>query len=121
MDDAPALDVATFDVALWNPPPGPEPAVPPAVVERVEPLRLQLLGIVHSAGVLRAALYDPQDDRIHLVADGATIGAVSVVRVAADEVELADGRRTHRLRIREDSLEGLPQTPGVPGGSGVRR
>ena len=104
-----AWDAAVFDVALWNPPPRPPPPAP-AVAERVEPLRLQLLGIVTTADGLRAALYDPQDDRIHLVSDGGMIGAIGVVRVGDGVVELADGRRTHVLRTREE------EPPSLPGG-----
>lgn len=109
------LDVASFEVALWNPPPKAAPPAP-AVVERAEPLRLQLLGIVHTAEGLRAALYDPEDDRIHLVADGESIGRVAVVRVADQVVELADGRRTHLLRIREEEPAGGDEVLGRPGG-----
>lgn len=96
----PELDLDVFDVVLWNPPPRIE-AHPVAAAQVRDPLRLQLLGVVQDGAGLRAALYDPADDQVHLVTDGDSVKRYRVVRVAFEGVELVDGRTTHQLRMRE--------------------
>lgn len=99
---AATVDRAAYEVALWNPPPPPPPPPVPPAPERIESLRLELVGIVVTEGQTIAAIYDPTDDRIHLVRDGESIGTRSIVRVTSTFAEIQDGRRTHRLALREE-------------------
>ena len=92
-----------FVVRLWNPPPPEarnrrlaEQTAPPP-----KPLRLQLIGIIDDGRQLRAALYDPETDRLLIVATGDQVKQHTIT-ITADAVELADGRVTHRLTLRKD-------------------
>lgn len=96
-----AIDPQVFAVALWNPRPRPE-APPPAVEAPTEPIRLQLVAVVRDGTSLRAAVYDPEDDRIHLVTDGEMVRDFLVNQVTLAGVELSRNRSVHRLRIKED-------------------
>lgn len=94
------VDAAAYQVALWVPPPEPP-------VEKAKPqppaLKLQLLGIHHEreAGreILRATLYDPDSDRVLIVADGQKLGAFTVTSVHAKGVNLSDGTLTRTLAL----------------------
>ncbi len=102
----PPLNQQAFLAPIWNPIPEPTPveaAPPPA---RPEPIRFTLVGIVRDVGddgeqVLRAALYDPTTDKMHVVASGERVGSFEV-QVEATAVVLTDGSRTHRLQLRDD-------------------
>lgn len=102
------LDRAAFAAAIWNPPAAPER--PAARVERTPPApppRLQLIGIVHDTdedgtALLRAALYDPDTDKLHLVASGERVGAVTVASIESGVVSLESAGRTNRLALREE-------------------
>ena len=101
------LDRTAFAAAIWNPPAAPER--PPGTIEKATPVpppRLQLIGIVHDtdedgAVLLRAALYDPDTDKLHLVASGELIGAVTVASIESGVVSLESAGRTSRLALRE--------------------
>ncbi|MFG0243483.1 MAG: hypothetical protein ACF8R9_11925 [Phycisphaerales bacterium JB054] len=102
------LDRTAFAAAIWNPPAAPER--PAATVERTTPVpppKLQLIGIVHDtdedgAVLLRAALYDPDTDKLHLVASGERVGAVTVASIERGVVSLESAGRTSRLALREE-------------------
>jgi len=106
------LDRAAFAAAIWNPPAAPEH--PAATVERATPVpppKLQLIGIVHDtdrggAVLLRAALYDPDTDKLHLVASGERVGAVTVASIESGVVSLESAGRMSRLALRDDSNGG---------------
>ncbi|MCC7389842.1 MAG: hypothetical protein IT431_13865 [Phycisphaerales bacterium] len=107
--DGPApLDRAAFAASIWNPPPAPERTAEQApTASTPPPLRLQLIGIARDAGpggdqVLRAALYDPDTDRLHILAEGERVGAVTVIAVEPGVVRLESGGRTAELRLRRD-------------------
>ena len=107
--DGPApLDREAFAALIWNPPPEPERAVESAPTANTPPPpRLQLIGIARDAGpdgdqVLRAAIYDPDTDRLHIVAQGERIGAVTVLAVEPGVVRLDSGGRPSELRLRKD-------------------
>jgi len=101
------LDRDAFAAAIWNPPDAPER--PAAAVEQTAPApppRLQLIGIVQDTGdngavLLRAALYDPDTDKLHLVASGERVGAVTVASIERGVVSLESAGRTSRLLLRE--------------------
>lgn len=102
-DEDHLFDQGAFVVRLWNPPP---PEAPPdardaLVAGRAAPLRLQLIGIINDGRQLRAALYDPETDRLLIVATGDHVKQHTIT-ITADAVELADGRVTHRLTLRKD-------------------
>ncbi|MDP1662703.1 MAG: hypothetical protein Q8L55_12385, partial [Phycisphaerales bacterium] len=91
------LQLAAFDAPIWtlDPPPA-TPDTPPA------PLRLQLVGMVRdggngAAGVLKAVIYDPDTDELVVVAEGASVGLRTVMRIDATGVTLSDASGTRRL------------------------
>ena len=103
-DDSPqAFDDQSFSARLWNPPPGSGPAPPaPKSDRRPPPPRLELIAIINDGGERRAAVYDPDTDRIRIVASGDQISDLTVTSVSADAVELSDGRATVRLTLKEE-------------------
>lgn len=107
--DGPApLDRDAFAAAIWNPPPAPPRAAESAPTAGTPPPpRLQLIGIARDTGpggdqVLRAAIYDPDTDKLHIVAEGERIGAITVLAVEPGVVRLDSGGRTSELRLRKD-------------------
>lgn len=96
-----ALDLAAFRVPLWvadpAPPPPPVAAAPPSPPS---PLKLQLLAIIHESDVYKAAVYDPDSDRILVVAAGERIGGRSVDKIDKASLTLRDdtGKRVLALR-----------------------
>lgn len=104
---ADTFDPAVFDVALWHVPPAPELLAAPVPERPPTPPRLTLIAIIREpAGdgetVLRAALHDPDQDKLLTVAAGDAAGAWKVARVTGDGVELSDGQRTTWLPLRPD-------------------
>lgn len=108
IETAEPLDRTAFAAAIWNPPATPErPAATAEKATPVPPPRLQLIGIVHDtdengAVLLRAALYDPDTDKLHLVASGERVGAVTVASIESGVVSLESAGRTTRLALREE-------------------
>ena len=103
-DEEERIDQSAFVVRLWNPPPPPEARnalVAGRTAPPPKPLRLQLIGIIDDGRQLRAALYDPETDRLLIVATGDRVKRHTIT-ITADAVELADGRVTHRLTLRKD-------------------
>lgn len=108
-DALPPVDRAAFAARLWNP--LPPPATPGAAPEprqaAAPPPRLRLIGIVHDTAndgeqVLRAALYDPDTDTLHIVASGEQIGGVLIASVDPDSVRLEIGGRPATLALRDE-------------------
>lgn len=101
-DEQEPLDQSAFIVRLWNPPPEArdarmaEQSAPPP-----KPPRLQLIGITDDGRQLRAALYDPDADRLFIVGTGDHVKKHTVT-VTPDAVELVNGKITHRLALRKD-------------------
>lgn len=95
------------------PPPEIAPTTPSGPApEPILAQRLQLLGIAREGDALVAALYDPEDDRVHLVRDGDTLADVEVRQVAERTVTLARGARTRTISLH---------TPGTGGRSSKER
>ena len=96
------LDRSAFTAKLWNPP---LPEVSnEATAQRTiptKPLRLQLVGIIDDGQSLRAAVYDPETDRLLILASGERVQKHTVTSITADAIELANGRSSHRLTLRE--------------------
>lgn len=102
-DSPPAFDDQSFSARLWNPPQGSEPAPPaPKAARRPPPPRLELIAIINDGGERRAAVYNPDTDRIRIVGSGDQISELTVTSVSADAVELSDGRATVRLTLKEE-------------------
>lgn len=108
-DALPPVDRAAFAARLWNP--LPPPATPGAAPEPRQAAaaspRLQLIGIVHDTAhdgeqILRAALYDPDSDTLHIVASGEQIGGVLIAAVDPDSVRLEVGGRPATLALRDE-------------------
>jgi hypothetical protein len=94
------IDAKAFATAkLWNPVPPPRQAEAPMPKEPAKPPRLQLVGIINENGVLSAALYDQDDDRLLIVASGDTIKDQTVVQITSNEVLLKSEHASHRLRL----------------------
>jgi hypothetical protein len=116
---ADAFDAGAFGARIWSvpavaaadlppppPPPAPNPLPPPP------PLKLQLVGIIREpdggpipgdkrGGTpgLRAALYDPDTDRLFIVASGERIGDRTVRSITPTAVELSGTRGTGSARL----------------------
>ncbi|MCC7389642.1 MAG: hypothetical protein IT431_12835 [Phycisphaerales bacterium] len=107
--EPPPFDRQAFAAAIWNPPPQPERPAELAAAPAPPPLpRLQLIGIAHDAGpdglpVLRAALYNPDTDRLHILAAGERIGTVTILAVEPGLVRFDSGGRPGELRLRQEN------------------
>ncbi|MEO1006935.1 MAG: hypothetical protein AAFX79_00025 [Planctomycetota bacterium] len=105
-DELLAVDPRHFDVALWNPPPPPPPP-PPRVREpviattRVEPLRVELLAIVHRRddNVLAALMYDPAADALLTLVEGDKVGGHVVELIDDEGVRFAAGQTQTLLTL----------------------
>jgi hypothetical protein len=97
------LDLAAFRAPLWVAPPPPPPApAPPAPAPPPPPLKLQLLAVVSEGGVYKAALYDPDADRITIAGPGDTIAGRTIKEVRAGDVTLTDGGKPRTLSLRPE-------------------
>lgn len=106
-----AFNPAAFEAQLWTPPPQPPPKV---VVQKPvpPPLKLQLIGISRDNGpdgtpVLRGVLYDPDSDRLLIVASGEKVelagrSPIVVAKLTPDTIELQDGENTRRLTLNDE-------------------
>ncbi len=101
-DEQQRIDQIAFIARLWNPPPEARDARMAAqTIPTPKPLRFQLIGITDDGRQLRAALYDPDTDRLLIVGTGDHLKRHTVT-ITPDAVELADGQVTHRLALRKD-------------------
>jgi hypothetical protein len=98
-----ALDAETFRAPLWVAPPAPAAA---AVQAAPPPLKLQLLAIVRETESFKAMLYDPDTDKLLVVAEGEQVGGRRVERVTASGVQIRDGSGLRTLALRSDG--GVP-------------
>lgn len=96
-----ALEQDGFRAPIWVADPPPPSAKPPPAP--TPPLRLQLLAITSDGSGLKAALYDPDTDKVLVVVSGDPIGHRSVERIAADAVVLREGEILRTLAINGSS------------------
>lgn len=94
-----ALDVDAFRAPVWVAPPPVSAAAPPPPPP--PPLKLQLLAIMREGTAYKAALYDPDSDRLLVVGSGDRVSGQTVDGVAADRVSLRDERGVRTLSLRE--------------------
>ncbi len=95
-----ALDSAAFRVPLWIVEPAPPTAPSPVVTPPPPPLRLQLLAIVKEGVGYKAAIYDPDSDKLQIVSAGERIGTgrtVDVVNKSSVTIRDENGLRTLAL------------------------
>ena len=102
-----STDPNTFAINLWAPtPPPPPPTAQAATATPPQPLNIQLIGIITDAqdgrAIQKAALYDADEDRLLIVADGERVRDHLVRVLAGGVVELSDGRSSRRLMLRPD-------------------
>jgi hypothetical protein len=99
-----ALDLAAFRAPIWvaEPPPPPPPA-PPAPAPAPPPLKIQLLAIIRDSdsGVYAAAVYDPDTDRVLVVAAGERLGVRTVEQVDRSSLTLRDAAGTRTLALKD--------------------
>jgi hypothetical protein len=112
-DDAPIkpapLDVKAFDTPVWTmaaaplppPPPAPPPPPPP-------PLKLQLIGILKEEQDYKAVLYDPDTNKLFVVATGQEAQGHRIDRVAADAITIKDGAVVRTLALKTGGAGGGP-------------
>lgn len=99
-----SLDLAAFRLPIWvaeaPPPPAPAPAPPPPMPA---PLKIQLLAIIRESkpGTYRAAVYDPDTDRVLVVAAGERIGSRAVERVDRASLTLSDQHGSRVLALKD--------------------
>jgi len=117
------IDPKVFEAQLWKVPETIEQvaeAPPPPAPPPPAPMKLQLVGIVHETDqtpgktldrILKAALFDPETNKVYTVATGATVQRFRVKSVNADAIELVDAQSTgapvHALRMRSNDLKRL--------------
>ena len=109
------IDPNVFDVALWTPPPAPVAKDVVAVAPPPPPIKFQLLGISGEGtndSPLRAALYDPDTDRVILIGQGEKLSSFTVQILTNEAIELVDGTRVERLSLRDPAV-----SPTSGGGS----
>jgi hypothetical protein len=99
-----SFDRNAFDVVLWNPTEsrrasnggaGSGAASRPAA-------RLQLVGITEEKSGLHAALYDPEADRLYVVASGDRIPGQRVEKLTSTEIVLVGTTGTSRIALRKE-------------------
>lgn len=102
------IDPKDFAVKLWNPVVAPVEAATVARADTAtsKPLNLQLIGIISDgrspSPTLRAALYDVDEDRLLIVADGERVHDRTVRILPGGLVELGEGQNKQRLLLRPD-------------------
>jgi hypothetical protein len=99
----PPLNLAAFRAPLWVvPPPPPVAAAPPPPPP---PLKLQLVAIVREGEVCKAALYDPDQDKLFIVGKGERIAGRIIEEVRAGDLTIRDHGVNRTLALK---TEGQP-------------
>lgn len=127
------IDLRAFDAQLWKAPPKPPPiaAAPPAPAPAAPPLRLQLVAIIQeqlqtpgalAPAIRRAALFDPDTNRLHSVSSGDTLLRYRVGTISADSLQLSDtnGSTSHTLRMKSGELRPLVPTRSPTAGAPLK-
>lgn len=102
------IDPHVFAINLWHLPAAPVDvaAVAQAEAATSKPLNLQLIGIISdgtgATSTLRAALYDVDEDRLLIVADGERVHDRTLRILPGGLVELGEGQSKQRLLLRPD-------------------
>jgi len=125
------LDIRAFDAQLWKLPPKPvevAEAAPPPPPPPPPPMKLQLVGILmnppteaSSIGVAagpRAALFDPDANKVYSVAEGGAVLRYRVKSISAEAVELVDSQMSslppYVLKMRSSEFKPTPVVRKTP-------
>jgi hypothetical protein len=90
-----AFDRAAFRAPLWIAPPAPPPPAPTVAAAPPPPLKLQLLAIIKEDGdqgqvSYRAMVYDPDSDKVMVVASGESIAGRTVESIDQAALRIKD-------------------------------
>jgi len=108
----PPLDVKAFDTPVWTIAAAPIPLAPPAPPPPPPPpLKLQLIGILKEDQEYKAVLYDPDTNKLVVVATGQEALGHKVDRVAADTVTIKDGTLVRTLALKTGGGGGVGGGP----------
>ena len=96
------LDVKAFETPVWTIAAAPQPlAPPPPPPPAPPPLKLQLIGIIKEAEAYKAVIYDPDTNKLFVVASGeAAARGHTVDRVIADSITIKDGTLVRTLALK---------------------
>jgi hypothetical protein len=95
------LDVKAFETPVWTIAAAPQPAAPPPPPPPAPPpLKLQLIGIIREAEVYKAVIYDPDTNKLFVVASGEAAAGHTVERVVADSITIKDGALVRTLALK---------------------
>lgn len=95
------LDVKAFETPVWTIAAAPQPPVPPPPPPPAPPpLKLQLIGIIKEAEVYKAVIYDPDTNKLFVVASGESAAGHTVERVIADSITIKDGPLVRTLALK---------------------
>jgi hypothetical protein len=101
-DDAPPpVDLAAFNAPLWVAPPPPPAPAPVVAAPPKPPLKLQLIAIVREGEARKAAIYDPDQDRLFIVGKGDSVAGRVIEEVRASDLTLTDNGGKATLALRE--------------------
>lgn len=108
------LDLSGFERPLWTVAAAPAPPANTAAPPPPPALRLQLLGITEdpTSHERRAVVFDPEGNRILILASGDAVGPRSVKAIEPTAVTFALGEVTQSLALRPD----LSSSRSPPGG-----
>jgi hypothetical protein len=96
----PPLDLAAFHAPLWVVPPPPPPPAAPAPPP--PPLKLQLIAIVREGEGYKAALYDPDQDKLFIVGTGERIAGRIIEEVRAGDLTIQDHGISRTLALKSE-------------------
>ncbi|HYE63787.1 MAG TPA: hypothetical protein VD997_17480 [Phycisphaerales bacterium] len=97
---APPLELAAFQTPVWTvAEPIKEAAAPPPPAP-TPPLKVQLIGILKEGDSYKAVLYDPETNKVQVVAAGEDVQGRKVARIAADIVSIQNGRGMQMLTLK---------------------
>jgi hypothetical protein len=99
----PPIDLAAFHAPLWVAPP--PPPAPPAPTPPAPPLRLQLIAILREGEgtpSYKAAIYDPDQDKLLIVGKGETIAGHLIEDVRAGDLTLKDNGNSRTLSLKDE-------------------
>lgn len=114
------VDLAAFEAPLWTAPPPPPPPIrviaATPTLPPPPPLKLQLLGIFQvetsdSASSYRALLYDPDQDKVVIVASGDSIAQRTVDFIDRGSIALRDTAGVRTIALRPDQSTSVPFSP----------
>ncbi|MBX3378328.1 MAG: hypothetical protein KF678_15135 [Phycisphaeraceae bacterium] len=99
-----ALDLAAFRAPIWvAEPPPPAPPAPVPAPPPPPPLKIQLLAIIREAetGGYKAAVYDPDTDKVLIVAAGERLGPRTVEQIDQTSLTLSDNHGKRVLALKD--------------------